>query len=194
MRGEVNGFVVTQAEPPLPATPGRTPRPSLAESPTRPRAPPGNSRRPRGLVAQPWRLAARRDWCAPGAGLGEALGAKAGTDAPRRRGVEARPHPPRAEAVLLWLSSRGKQRNLSGLFPTLNPEREKPETVCSRGDVECDTARHPVPSCGLPEPLPVAAFSLPWNLRNWSHPEAAPGLYLIHHPKGTPARPTFGLR
>lgn len=108
--------------------------------------------------------------------------------------MEARPRPPTVEAVLLWLSTRGKQRNLSGRFPTRNPERKKPKSVCSRGGVECDTARHPVPSCDLPEPLPVVASSLAWNLRSRPRPGAARGLYLTHHPTGAPARPAFGLQ
>ena len=148
MRAEVNGLVVTQAGPSLPATLGPQPKPESGERPGTPRGP--GETRSAAAAPRPRRLAGRRG----------ARGGPGGDDAPRaatRRG-SARPHPAAAAGAPRWLT-RGSGGTRTAVLPE-RPGRKKPSAGCSPSSVEGDTARRPVPSCvSTPGTTSVCGFS-----------------------------------
>lgn len=171
MQGEVNGLAVTQQG--LPSRPlwcqSRTPRP--AGSRVRElQGGPGDPTRAARATPSAARLTGGR---APG---GRTAGSsKAGPDAPRAGGSKGGSPSPSSGSGSSSAAQRPREAEKfeRPAFPRATYEKKaKRRRGCSPGGVECDTARRPAPSRGLPEPLPAAVFCL---LRS----RAAPGQFLI---------------
>lgn len=151
MGGEVNGLLMTQAGPPLPATPVHEPN---AESGGNLSPPgwPGTSERPRGDERRGLGGSQPRETDAPPGGE-ERGETKAGTDAPRAgQGRGGSPSPSSSSgSSSIAQQPREAEESERPIFGK-QPVKKKPKSDCSPGGDERDTAIAP--------PLPVAtAFS-----------------------------------